>query len=145
MSDRKHYYSGYKNPEILDEATFKLLEENAEHLINYIYSEDNQNSLLGNPEIRIGLSIKIIHKLSPPVSEKILRPVIDDVQMLMESDKYLASTGNPEKRLRCLEEELAFLQKFVDFDDTITLNIIKPPVKPSKPNKRPDDQGCTIM
>ena len=145
MSDRKHYYSGYKNPEILDEATFKLLEENAEYLINYIYSDDNKNSLLGNPEIRIGLSIKIIHKLIPPVSETILRPVIDDIQMLMDSDKYLASTGNSEKRLKCLEEELAFIQKFVDFDDTITLNIIKPSIKPSKPNKKSDDQGCWIM
>lgn len=152
MASRKHYYSGYRNSDALDEATFKLLEDNAETLINYIYDDENHQSLFGNPEVRIGLSIKIIHKLRPPLDETILRPILNDIEMLMGSREYLESTGDPDKRLKCLEEELQFVQRYIDFDDTITLNTEQ--IKPIKHTPRQqyqqkhhqmDETVCTIM
>lgn len=153
MKDRKNFFSGYSDSTTLDDATFKLLEENADHLIGFIYDEDNQAGLLGNPEIRIGLSIKIIHKLIPPITEATLMPIIKDIELLMESMEYLQSTGDVEKRLKCLEDELRFVQKYIDFDDTMSLNTEK--VEPFRhtPHARgeyqkgqqPKEPGCCIQ
>lgn len=148
MKTRENFYSGYKDQHAMDDATLKLIEENADHLIDYLYDSRNQNSLFGNPEIRIGLAIKIIHKLVPPIDDYILQPIINDINMLMKSPDYLESTGDSERRLKCLEEELEFVQRYVNFDDTITLNteVVEPFRK--TPNQRFTNQpepGCIIQ
>lgn len=123
------FYSGYINPELIARASMKLLEGNAYHLLEFLYDDENRKSIFGHPEVRIGLSIKILHKLIPPIDESVLRPIIRDIEDLMSNEEYLKSTGNPKTRYDCLEEELEFVHKYLDFEDTITLNTERPSMK----------------
>lgn len=125
----KSYYSGYINPELITRASMKLLEGNAYRLLEFLYDDENRKSIFGHPEVRIGLSIKILHKLIPPIDESILRPIIHDIENLMGDEDYLKGTGDPKARYDCLEEELEFVHKYLDFEDTITLNTARPSVK----------------
>lgn len=129
MSTTKSYYSGYINSELITRASLKLLEGNAYKLLEFLYDDENRKSIFGHPEVRIGLSIKILHKLIPPIDESVLRPIIRDIEDLMGDEEYLKSTGDPKARYDCLEEELEFVQKYFDFEDTITLNTQRPSVK----------------
>lgn len=122
----KHFYSGYRNQKLIQEATSKLLEDNIEYLLNDIYDEKKQESIYGNPEVRIGLALKLLHNIRIDLDESILRPIIKDIEMLLNSDDYLISTGNAELRKKCLREELLFINRYIDLEDTITLNTIEP-------------------
>jgi len=146
----KSYYSGYINPDLITRASMKLLEGNAMRLLEFLYDDENRKSIFGHPEVRIGLSIRILHKLIPPISETVLKPIIHDIQELMENKEYLKSTGDPKRRYDCLEEELEFVQKYFDFEDTITLNTERPSVKQRVANVKDnyvDDQEtlCIIQ
>jgi len=126
MSESKKYYSSHRNPSLIHQATLKLLEENIINLLSDIYDEKKQKSIYGHPEVRIGLSLKLLHNIRTDLDESILKPIIKDIEMLMESEEYLVSTGDPERRKKCLLEELNFINRYIDLDDTISLNTIEP-------------------
>jgi hypothetical protein len=100
-----------------------MLEGNVEHLIRYIYDENRQQSIFGHPEVRIGLVIKLLHNVkSINIDEKLLLPVLKDIERLLENEEYLVSTGDADLRQKCLMEECHFIQKFINVDDNMTLN-----------------------
>lgn len=121
------FFSTHRNSDLINRATLKLLDENIEYLIKNIYDPKNEKSIFGHPEARIGLSLKLLHGTSIRLDKPVLDPIMDDIEMLMDSDDYLESTGNPEKRRKCLQEELKFVYKYLDMDDTISLNTLYTP------------------
>jgi len=126
MSSKK-YYSSHRNPDLINQATLRLLEININHLLADIYDESNQAGIFGHPEVRIGLTLKLLHNLRVNFDKSTLRPIIRDIESLMNDQEYLEETGNPERRLKCLRDELDFIQRYIDIDDTITLNTIESP------------------
>lgn len=132
MSDSKKFYSSHRNPSLIHQATLKLLEDNIINLLSDIYDEKKQKSIYGHPEVRIGLSLKLLHNIRIDLDESIIKPIIKDIEMLMESQEYLISTGDPERRKKCLQEELHFISRYIDLNDTISLNTIDPRPQPKK-------------
>lgn len=126
MSSKK-YYSSHRNPDLINQATLRLLEINIDHLLADIYDESNQTGIFGHPEVRIGLTLKLLHNLRINFDKSTVRPIIRDIEYLMNDQEYLEETGNPELRLKCLQDELDFIQRYIDIDDTITLNTIESP------------------
>ncbi len=118
----KSYYSSYRNPKLIHKATLQMLNDNIENLIRYMYEESRQSGLLGHPEVRIGLVIKLLHGLKKDVDESLLHPVLKDIERLMDDTVYLQSTGDAQQRKECLTEEYHYIQKFINIDDNITLN-----------------------
>jgi len=123
-SSHKSYYSTHINPDLINRATLKLLDENIEKMLKYIYDKKNEKSIFGHPEARIGLSLKLLHGTSIRLDKPVLDPIMEDIHMLIESEEYLQASGNPEKRLKCLKEELKFVCNYLDLDDTISLNTL---------------------
>lgn len=141
MSETKKYYSSHRNPSLIHQATLKLLEENIVNLLNDIYDEKKQKSIYGHPEVRIGLSLKLLHNIRIDLDESILNPIIKDIEMLMESKEYLESTGDPDRRKKCLLDELNFINRYIDIDnDTISLNTMEPRIQ-----KKGISQTTSIM
>lgn len=124
-SSIKKFFSSYRNPKLIEQATVKLLEDNIETLINDIYSTANQDGIFAHPEARIGVVLKLLNQIRIDLDESVLRPVIIDIETLLHSDEYLNSTGNPQVRRKCLREELQFVNRYIDLTDTITLNTIE--------------------
>jgi hypothetical protein len=142
----KNFYSTYRNPKLIHRATLQLLEGNAELLLGYIYNTTHHTGLLGNPEIRIGLSIKLLNNLRGHLSTKLLDPILQDIDRLSKDENYLKSTGNKEARTKALEEEYKFVQNYMNIDDNITLNTDnetvynKPTEKEEKEKEKPKIQ-----
>lgn len=132
MSEAKKFYSSHRNPTLIHQATLKLLEDNIINLLSDIYDEKKQKGIYGHPEVRIGLSLKLLHNIRIDLDESILKPIIKDIEMLMESPDYLESTGDAERRKKCLQEELNFINRYIDLEDTISLNTIEPRPQPKK-------------
>jgi len=99
----------------------RLLESNFPQLVHYIYSH-KENEIFCDPETRVGICIKLLHSLDMRYDEQLLKPIMDDIEFLMSSESHLESTEDPDKRYKCLEEELHHVQKYIDMDDTISLN-----------------------
>jgi hypothetical protein len=118
------YYS--TDVEGIDNASSLLIVENAAHLITYIYNNTN-NETYKKRDVRVGLVIKILVKVKSnsnfPAS--VLQPVVDDIQALMADHHYLASFKNPSDRRCALVKELSLINKFIELDDTISLNTTK--------------------
>ena len=94
-------------------AGFDLIVRNAEHLIGYIYDHVN-TAPYSNTEIRVGLVVKILLKSNETYGKDLLQPVIDDIEELM-------SSSNPERH-KGLSMELSLVNKFIELDDSISLN-----------------------
>lgn len=127
----KEYYSSYRNQRLLKKATLTLLDGNIETLLNFMYDPSNHQGIFGHPEIRIGLSIKLLHNLRGKFSDKLIQPILTDIEELLDNDDYLEGTGNAEQRRQCLDEEYQFVQKYLDIDDNITLNTEYRPTLPN--------------
>jgi len=145
-------YSTYRRPKVIQYATMRLLESNFPNLVHYIYSHRN-SEIFDDPETRVGICIKLLHSLDMRYDEQLLQPILDDIEFLMDSESHLASTEDPERRIKCLEEEFRHVQKYIDMDDTISLNteipahIIKDSQTPNKKNNYDEfqDDQCIIQ
>jgi hypothetical protein len=101
----------------IESAGFDLIVQNAEHLIGYIYNHTNTRPY-SDPEIRLGLVVKILLKSNTNYSRDLLQPVIDDIETLMsETEDPVRHTG--------LSMELSLLSKFLELDDSISLNTVQ--------------------
>ena len=105
----------------MDTAGFDLIVQNAVVLIKYIY-QHTDISPYDNPEIRVGLVIKILLKSNTNYDSDLLVPVIEDVEKMMENKEYLQKTGNEVEKHIALSKELSLLNKFQELDDTLSLN-----------------------
>jgi len=116
-----NYTYSTDNPKI-SEAVTSLLIDNVASLINYIYS-NQEIEPYNNPEIRIGLSIKILLKTNNKYYDIIvLQPIINDINNLMNNPEYLSTFENQNERLNCLAKELILINKLIELSETITLN-----------------------
>lgn len=145
----KQFYSSHRNPKLIQKAVSKLIEDNISDLITYVYDESNHQSILGHPEVRIGTIIKLLNNLDKQLDERVLRPVLNDINRLMNDKKYLEDTGNASLRHECLSEEYKYIEGYLDLDDAITLNTeIKTQATTNKDQSLPkplDDQACSIQ
>ena len=106
----------FELPEV-KEATLKLITDNAEHLINYIYNNKAiQPYNKGN--VRVGLVIKTLLKTDSnisPIKSATIEPAINDLLAL------ISETKDP-RVIAVYQEELRFLKSCTILDDMITLN-----------------------
>lgn len=162
-SSAKKFYSSHRNPDLIHQATLRLLEMNIEDLLGDIYDESNETGIFGHPEVRIGLSLKLLHNLRVDLNKNVLKPVIRDIERLMNDRDYLESTGDARRRYQCLNSELDYVHRYIDFDDSITLNTVHEPdqqntnspeqsVRPSigsfttgQPRNNPAGDQCNIV
>lgn len=107
----------------IDRASSTLIVENAEHLIAYVY-ENKSTAPYNKPATRVGLVIKILVKSNTSYPADLLQPVIDDIQSMLTDSKYLSNCHNPQERKNALAKELSLVNKFVEFDDTVSLNTL---------------------
>ena len=119
MSDK--YYSSETDD--LNNVANSLISQNAEHLIKYIYA-NRDNTPYNTPEIRIGLSIKILVNSKQLYSPEILSSIVDDIQSLLTDEEHLKKFKTKQQRINALLQELSLINKLLDFDDTISLNIL---------------------
>ena len=105
----------FELPEVKD-ATMRLISDNAEHLIRYIYSNKTAEPYT-NPLVRVGLVLKTLLKTtgSQAMKGEIIEPAINDLINLISSTKDPRLTD-------VYQEELRFLKSCTILDDMITLN-----------------------
>ena len=114
------YKFSSENPEV-EKASGNLILENANYLLQYIYSNLDKEPY-NNPEIRIGLALKIILKTNITYESNIMQPIIDDIEFLLNDEDYLNKFKNPGKRRAKLDSELLLINKYIELSDTISLN-----------------------
>lgn len=115
-----NYTYSTDNPKI-SEAVTSLLIDNAAYLIEFIYLNNNIEPY-NDPEIRIGLAIKILLKTNTYYDIVVLQPIINDINNLMNNPEYLSTFENQNERLNCLAKELILINKLIELSETITLN-----------------------
>jgi hypothetical protein len=99
------------------EATMKLIADNADHLIGYIYANKTR-APYDTPLVRVGLVMKTLLKTDNTVKSETIDPVVNDLLGLIAEAK--------DPRLReVYQEELRFLNSCSILDDMITLNTQK--------------------
>jgi hypothetical protein len=106
----------FELPEV-KEATLKLITDNAEHLINYIYANTTKDPYTKRP-VRVGLVIKTLLKTDShnnPIKSATIEPAINDLLAL------IADTKDP-RVIGIYQDELRFLKSCTILDDMITLN-----------------------
>lgn len=125
----RDFYSTYiimsysTDSEGIDRASSTLIVENAEHLISHIY-ENQSTPPYNKPATRVGLVIKILIKSNSSYPADLLQPVIDDIQAMLADSKYLSRCHHAEERKNALAKELSLVNKFIEFDDTVSLNTL---------------------
>lgn len=105
----------------IDKYSNRLLIDNAQNLINYIYEHITEFPY-NDPEIRVGLSIKILLKTDNSFDVVILKPIITDIEYLINNEEYINKFENPEERLKNLTNELILVNKYIELSSTISLN-----------------------
>jgi hypothetical protein len=104
----------FKLPQV-QHATEVLITENADHLINYIYTNQDV-APFNEPTVRVGLSLKTVLKAKDgTINSMTLLPVIEDLRIL------LAATEDP-AQCEIYQMEIKFLYKCMQLDDLISLN-----------------------
>ena len=106
----------FELPEV-KEATLKLITDNAEHLINYIYI-NKAIQPYNKSNVRVGLVIKTLLKTdsnTSPIKSATIEPAINDLLAL------ISETKDP-RVIAVYQEELRFLKSCTILDDMITLN-----------------------
>jgi hypothetical protein len=132
------------NNKDIKEAAADLLNNNAETLINYIYH--STGSVYINPEVRIGLSIRILAKTHKSYDEALISLILADIEALRNNTDYLLMFKDPKGRRQALDEEYALVQGYVDMDDTISLNQEQDTtVETQAVSKLAADSGCIIV
>jgi hypothetical protein len=143
QSSTKKFYSSHRNPDLIHQATLRLLETNIENLLGDIYDPSNDNGIFGHPEVRVGLSLKLLNNIRIDLDKSVIKPIIRDIERLMNDEEYLNSTGDADRRYRCLQSELDFVQRYIDLDDSITLNTVIEPELVNDSKKA--QEGCIIQ
>jgi hypothetical protein len=114
----KTLYSTFRRTADLNQAMLTLYLQQAPTLLKQI-----QESFT-DPEIRVGLSIKILYNTPKDTRFplEVIEPVIRDLETMIKDHDYLRSTGSARHRLRCLRNELNLVQRYIDLEETVTLN-----------------------
>lgn len=107
----------------IKDATAMLIDDNAETLIRSIYLNSAREPY-DKPDVRVGLVVKILIKSSRHYSADLLRPVVEDIEQLLVDDDYLYTFKNPAARKEGLSKELSLVNKFIELDDTLSLNTL---------------------
>ena len=111
------------DPRIRD-ASFTLIVDCAEHLINFVYNNQH-TSPYDKPEIRVGLAVKILLKSEQNYESKMIEPIICDLEDMLSNEEYVNSFPDPEAKRAAISSELTLMNKYVELDDTITLNTVE--------------------
>lgn len=120
MSLTTYYSSEYQG---LDTFANLLITQNAEYLLNYIY-EHQDDSPYHAPEVRVGLSIKILINSKQTYKPEILSCIVDDIETLLSDEVHLKKYQVKQQRVEALTQELSLINKLLDLDDTISLNTL---------------------
>ncbi len=96
------------------DATMKLIADNADHLVKYIY-ENKGRAPYTDPSIRVGLVMKTLLKTDNAIKSDTIEPAINDLLLLI-------SQTTDSRRTEVYQEELRFLKSCTILDDMITLN-----------------------
>ena len=115
-----NYEFSSDNP-LISKAVNNLLIESSIYLLNFIYSH-KEIEPYSNPEIRVGLSIKILLKINTYFELSVLQPIIDDINFLLNDADYLNQFANPQERKNNLTKEYILINKYIELSDTMTLN-----------------------
>ena len=107
----------------INEASFRLILDNAEHLIRYIYEHANSRPY-DDAEISVGLAIKILIKSNETYSSELLQPIVDDLEDLINDNEYLDNFDDPISKKEALCKQLSLINKFMELDETISLNTL---------------------
>lgn len=105
--------------------------------------EEKKPSIFENPEVRIGLCIRILAKTERFADEALVNLILEDIEALRRNSDYLLSFKDPKSRKAALDEEYALVQGYIDMDDTISLN--QETETQSRIGKLASDGGCTIV
>jgi hypothetical protein len=115
----KSNYRIYKNNNLKD-GYKKMLNDNLEHLISYLYSSNGPT----DPELRAGLSLHMILSSGNLVSITNSIKISKDLNDLLKNTEYLAKFDNPKIKRSYLRKELETLRAHTELDDTMSLNSI---------------------
>ena len=96
----------------------KMLTDNLEHLINYLYENEK------DPELRAGLSLHMILSSGNLVSIVNSIKIAKDLNDLLKNNEYLSKFDNPKMKRAYLRKELDTLRSHTELDDTMSLNSI---------------------
>jgi hypothetical protein len=123
MSSTKKLYSTRRLVKELNTAMMNLYLNQAPELLKQIQTQFTEESAECT-EIRVGLSIKILHNTPSGTrfTLDVLEPLIRDIESLIKDHNYLRTCESPKHRMRCLKQELNFVQRYINLDDTISLN-----------------------
>lgn len=107
--------------EAIEQASYDLVIRSSEYLIKCIY--ENQD-IYDRPEVRVGLVVKILVKSNNNYSADLLHPVISDIETMLNDLDYLSTFEEPENRKMGLYKERTLINKFIEYDETISLNTL---------------------
>jgi len=115
---QKPYYSTFRLKDQLNQAMLQLYLQQAPQLLSEIQKQFTE------PEIRTGLSIKILYNTPPDTTFPLetIQPILTDLETMIKDHDHLRSTGEPHLRLRCLRQELRTVQRYVNLDEIVSLN-----------------------
>ncbi len=103
----------------IEEATDKLFCDMSEIILEYIY---NNKHIYISPEIRVGLSLKILCKSTQTYNNILLNKIIGDINDMLSDESYLHKFENPMQRYNELNNELLLINKYKELSDIVSLN-----------------------
>lgn len=118
-------YRGYNIPE-MKQVYVQLLNDNLQHLIEYIYFNKDKQSY-NSPSIRVALAMQMILASDQLIPYQLSSMIAKDIEDLRKDDEYIHQWDNPSLKKRALLKELEFLKKHTEIDETISLNLTDKP------------------
>jgi hypothetical protein len=102
------------------DATLMLIQDNAEHLISYIY-KNKDKAPYNDPVVRVGLTLKTLLKVDANrclIDGDVLEPAINELTQLRNNAKGTAQYS-------VYDTELRYLSCCVVHSDLVTLNTMR--------------------
>lgn len=134
--DYEQHYKLCNVPEMKN-YYIQLLSNNINYLLNKLYDD------IDDVEQRCSIALHIIitcGKLIPAdISNKILR----DLEDLKKDREYLNKFSDPSEKKKYLKKEIDMLYKYIELDDTLTLNTMDENYTINTTSQS-DDNNCTI-
>lgn len=110
----------------------KLLNDNLQHLINYIYNNTDKEPY-NSAEIRTALSMQMILASNQLIPYQLSSLIAKDLDEMRKNDSYTDQWASSSKKRKVLAKEMDFLKKHTEIDDTVSLNLAD-----NKDEKNPD-------
>lgn len=129
-------YRGFNIPKI-KQVYVKLLDDNLQHLIGFIYSNIDKEPY-NSQDIRVALAMQMILASNQLIPYQISSMIAKDIEELRKNENFLNQWENPLLKRKALFKELQFLKKHTEIDDTISLNLTDKPQEEKHVNSLKD-------